>query len=157
MTAYQQALSDAMTELAGAPDVLVVYRHNLLLTANSLMGVTIGISLTGRIPIMLVYMDEIPVALNDYLWLARCNPGCIIRCVAHKSDYTCALQHLTTAIRVYRVGGLSEGFLLTDLATAADRERIGNKAALTIQRDYAFAFSEAREGRSTVLVEFSDL
>lgn len=175
MNSYKDALRDAMTELGKSPDTIVVgYNTSKVgghgagsfagfpedrllecpLAENCMMGVAIGLSLDGLIPIVWVErMDFVLLALDaivNHLDKIRQlsdglhKPACIIRCVVGNSK-----------------GPLFTGSTHTQNHSEAMRNMVSFPvveldAPDSIEFHYAEALRCARLGRSTMIVEEKD-
>lgn len=176
MSAYKDALRDAMTELGKASETIVVgYNTSKVgghgggsfsgfteerifecpLAENCMMGVAIGLSLDGLIPIVwLERMDFVLLALdaivNHLDKIAQLSeglhkPACIIRCVVgnSKTPLFTGVTHTTNYSKAMRKMVSFPVIQLND--------------AESIKRTYEYALIDAREGISTMIVEMKDL
>lgn len=175
MSAYKDALRDAMTELGKAPETVVVGYNTskvgghgggsfvgfpeeriveMPLAENCMVGVAIGLSLDGLIPIVwLERMDFLLLALDSVVnHLARINelsdglhkPACIIRCVVgnSKTPLFTGLTHTQNYAEAIRK---MVSFPVIEL-----------DAPDMIEFNYFEALRCARLGRSTMIVEEKD-
>lgn len=177
MSAYKDALRDAMTELGKSPDTIIVGynvsqagghgggsfkgfpEERLIecpLAENCIMGVAIGLSLDGLIPIVWVermdFLMNMTCALVNHLdKIAQLSdglhkPACIIRCVVgnSKTPLFTGLSHTQN---------LSEAFRKMVSFPVMELHAIDTGSIVGV---YQLALSAARKGESTMLVEFKD-